>query len=203
MTAFAWERAAKGSSVSVDWSQLNAASCFDAYLCWHDFTGSQWAGSSIKQTRVILELKKALDKKGFEYLKRLGVRVLRHFARPGPWVRVTAVCMEPSDLRALADACLSGKDPLLERYELSEGFVQPDAIVAQQWEDFALQVQSLPPKATLVGFIDHGCAFANRQFTTDNGASRVAVLWNQQEERRPARHPAPPARLRARWRRQW
>jgi hypothetical protein len=41
----------------------------------------------------------------------------------------------------------------------------------------------------LVGFVDYGCAFANRQFWSNSDELRIAALWDQQDNDRPA----PPA----------
>lgn len=195
MSALTWKPAGKGVYLGIDWAALPQAALFDAYVCWHDFTGSLWSRCGRQQTRVIVELTNPLDETTAAYLNGIGLRVTPNYNTS--WAAskyITGVCLNGSSLKRFCEAVFAGSDLWVARYEVSEGFVNPDAVIdpagnAQQWG-------LVKPKAlggALIGFIDYGCAFANTQFLDDSCRARIEALWDQQANFRegppPYKHP--------------
>lgn len=198
--AMPWLPAGKGEFAKIDWAALPSDAAFDPYVCWHDFTGSLWMHESNHQTRLIVALKQPLTKAGLLHLNQRGLRVAPHFTRASlHTMYITGVCVDASALKKFCEAAFKGDDDWIARYEVSEGFFQPDAIVespggGQKWDALGMSFQVPSP---LVGFIDYGCAFLNRQFRAADGTSRIAALWDQQDNDRPA---PPPSRKPLAWR---
>jgi hypothetical protein len=182
--AMAWVPAGKGKHVQVDWARLPKDAAFDAYVCWHDFTGSLWTHCSQKQTRLIVELKDALDLQGLVHLNGRGLRVTPHYISKAARAKyITGVCLDAAALKTFCEATFDGRDPWIARFEVSEGFLNPDAVIAgpaggtQAWDLLPLPRQLAGP---VIGFIDYGCAFVNRQFRARDHSIRTHALWDQQ-----------------------
>jgi hypothetical protein len=187
-----WAPVGAVSSIGLNWDTFDATHRFDPYLAWQDLTG--FLGKAIQATALplILELKQPLKNEAeLKQLNAMGIAVTPHYIkftypnREAPRY-VTALCTDLDRLDNFAREVALGNSPVL-RYEISSGFRNPDALIlemgSQQWE-----TQKLPTLGSdIVGFIDYGCAFAHRSFRAEDksgqpGDSRVAWLWNQQNE---------------------
>ena len=174
-----WENAGRGVALGIDWSNLGAGARFDPYVAWFDLRSKPGA-ADFTSLQVILELRHEHAQAADDHLASLGISITAHYRhQPLPQCRrprfVTAICATPNALRRLHQAVLPGDDPWVARYEISAGFADPDAVI---------QESGRPPPAVckvagpLVGFIDYGCAFLNRQFRDSEGNSRIHALWD-------------------------
>ena len=178
-TSVKWENAGQGAALRIDWSDLGAGACVDPYVAWFDLRNTRGA-AEFTGLQVILELRREHARDADAHLASLGLSITAHYRhQPLPQSRrprfVTALCATPDALRRLHQAVLPGDDPWVARFEISAGFANPDAVVLESGSRPAAVRKVAGP---LVGFIDYGCAFLNRQFRDSEGNSRIHALWD-------------------------
>jgi hypothetical protein len=178
-----WQAAGATGPLAIDWDGQGSAARFDPYVAWVDQMTPSLAQPGL---HVLVELRHPYADPARHYLHGLGLAITRHYRHVklpnGKQARprfVTATCTQPGSLALLHHAVVGGKDPWIERYEISSGFANPDAQVVQP-KDVPPPVPAAVP-GPLVGFVDHGCPFFNSQLHDANAASRVWALWDPHE----------------------
>lgn len=176
-----WHAAGATGPLAIDWDQQGATARFDPYVAWLDQLLPALAGAVGLQ--VLVELCRPYKDAARFHLHSLGLSIAphyRHVTLPDPKgsrpTFVTATCHKPNSLALLHRAVASRNDPWIERYEISSGFANPDAGVVQP-KDVPPTAAAVAP-GSLVGFVDHGCAFLHTQLRDGANDSRIWALWD-------------------------
>lgn len=194
MPSLTWVQIKAGPITGIDWSALGSMRRTDPYLCWLDVSRFVGAGQTQK-VQVLLEVVPGCKpKEAALALKKMGLKALPVYAATTKTQYMTAVAGAPKNLKALQDHIDDGAR-LIERYEVSAGVLNPTYSVRPS----VAAGPAVSGQPELVGFIDFGCAFAQRRFmhSTPTKGTRLVALWNQQAE--PVARP-PPGRKKLNWR---
>jgi hypothetical protein len=160
-----WQRKAVGL-LGGDWLAGDKLALADPYLTWLDITG--YRGAPVGSARVLPTIREMAPDQPLAY-KTLSIKL----SDKGE-----------SSVPALADPKRRGDT---KRFEVSTGFVSEDDAQANAG-DSKVRLPSgqdgrkASKRRPVVGFIDYGCAFANRKFLTwERGrpSTRILALWDQ------------------------
>lgn len=170
---------------NIDWMGLVNLCRVDPYLAWFDATDFvamvSRDGRRPLPLRLIIELEDDLSPAAQATLASLGITVDDQYLWPPVSRFVAASVADESAIGALQLHMCSKQQPLVLRFEISQGFPQPALLPLGQPAPAAASAPRPPLDADIVGFIDHGCPFARRSLRTADGkGTRVAALWNQQ-----------------------
>ncbi len=184
-----WDAIKTGPVTGIDWSTLASMRRTDPYLCWLDVSHFVGAGQG-QQVQVLLELVDGCKaNEAAAALLKMGLTALPVYTAAPETRYMTAVASAPMDMKAL-QGHVDHDERVIERYEVSAGVLNPDYSALEH-------LATGPGENKLAGFIDFGCAFAQRRFmhSTLKKGTRLVALWNQQAEP----YAPPPGRKALNW----
>ena len=178
-----WQNKAQGE-FGGNWLAPGFLDHTDPYLLWLDV--SRFVGTALSGTARVLP-------------------TIRQMQGPGPRFKTDAVVLAGAgakdNLLSLADPARRGDTV---RFEVAAGFAiddpnQPSAGVNAGGlaPSTGISNRKADQARPVIGFIDYGCAFANRQFRRlqdDPSSTRVLAIWDQERTDPP---PVPPLGVRA------